>query len=109
MMLGMRPAEQKNGPLKGIRILDFTWYVVGPAAPRLAANLGAEVIKVERVDDFDQMRSTDRGMGNRGKEPVPQGSPDVSGLFNNWNTDKLAITLNTRHPEGLQLAEQLIA
>ena len=35
-----------NGPLEGIRILDFTWALAGPFATMQFADLGAEVVKV---------------------------------------------------------------
>src|SRR4051794_7852378 len=43
-------------PLEGIRVLDFTRYVVGAAATRRLADLGADVVKVERPRDGDMLR-----------------------------------------------------
>jgi formyl-CoA transferase len=91
--------KQTKRPLDGVRIIDFTHWVVGPIAGRLLANLGAEVIKVERTDSYDGMR----------RAAAISSSPNMSGLYNNFNADKLCITLNTRHPEGMAIAEQLIA
>ena len=43
--------------LNGIRILDFTQVIFGPAATRVLADHGAEVIKVERPDGGDLARA----------------------------------------------------
>jgi len=39
--------------LQGVKVLDFTQYLAGPAATRLLADLGAEVLKIERTPDGD--------------------------------------------------------
>jgi crotonobetainyl-CoA:carnitine CoA-transferase CaiB-like acyl-CoA transferase len=88
--------------LEGVRILDFTWWVVGPWAARLLAPFGAEVIKVERPDEYEGMR---RSVLKAGTEINPERSPHFSTI----NADKHAIKLNVRNPRGFELAKELIA
>jgi len=69
-------------PLDGIRILDFTWVVAGPAATRLLGDLGADVIKIERRDslDFGDRRGGFTGSLNRGKHSTVVNLADARGL-----------------------------
>lgn len=69
---------------------------------RLLAVLGAEVIKIESARRVDLIR---------GWPPFPVGKTgiDVSGLFINYNVNKMGITLNMRHPKGLEIARRLIS
>ena len=66
-------------PLQGIRVLDFSTLLPGPLATLILAEAGAEVIKVERPDRGDEMRSYEPRFGtdsvnfallNRGKRSV---------------------------------------
>jgi CoA:oxalate CoA-transferase len=86
-----------SAPLDGIRVLDLTQVLFGPFATMLLANLGAEVIKIERPEVGDIAR---------GNGPFIKGS---STYFLSLNHDKKSITVNLAVPEGkeifLKLAE----
>ena len=89
-------------PLEGIRIADFTWWIAGTMCTRLLAAFGAEVIKIESTTQRDQIRD------------IPGTRPGTSGVnasqaFNGINPGKYGITLNPKHPKGLEVARRLVA
>lgn len=116
-----------TGILNGVRILDFTWKTVGPWKARLLTHFGAEVIHVERADSWDdhrytrnrspiiegparEFRSEESSGAFRGALPSEEtGSYFATPYFSTLHNGKLAVSLNTRHPEGLELVERLIA
>jgi len=49
-------ADERGGPLTGVRILELGNFVAAPSAGRLLAEFGAEVIKVEQPGVGDQVR-----------------------------------------------------
>jgi crotonobetainyl-CoA:carnitine CoA-transferase CaiB-like acyl-CoA transferase len=71
-------SDAKQGPLAGIRVLDFSTLLPGPLATLLLAEAGAEVIKIERPDGEDMRRfqplwgteSVSFALLNRGKKSV---------------------------------------
>jgi len=69
-------------PLDGIRVLDFTWVVAGPVTTRILADLGADVIKVERRGslDFGDRRGGLSGTLMRGKRSILLDLNDARGL-----------------------------
>jgi crotonobetainyl-CoA:carnitine CoA-transferase CaiB-like acyl-CoA transferase len=83
--------------LAGIRVLDFGRYIAGPYCAALLADLGADVIRVER-----------RGGGeDRWVAPV---APDgVGALFLTMNRNKRAMTLDPSSPEGREIVKKLVA
>ena len=105
-------AHQKQGVLSGIRVLDFTWKTVGPWAPRLLTHYGAQVIHVERAGGFDDHRyATHRSITTDDEKPNHvQGSKHwyTDPYFNTLHHGKLAISLNTRNPEGIKIVEKLL-
>ena len=94
--------QPTDPPLSGIRVVDFTWIVAGPTCTRLLGDFGAEVIRVENQQTLDSIRFG---------RPHPNGfdPPDSSAMFNWLNRNKRSITLNARHPQGLELLKRLIA
>ncbi len=52
----MTEKHQYTPMLKGVRVLDFTQYLAGPTATRLMAEMGADIIKVERETGGDPTR-----------------------------------------------------
>ncbi|WP_435070350.1 CaiB/BaiF CoA transferase family protein [Amycolatopsis thermoflava] len=91
-----------EGPLRGVRVADFTWVGAGPFLTKPLADHGAEVIKVESRTRTDVIRSM---------APFAGGVPGVnrSGYFANRNSSKRSICLDLRHPVGRELALRLIA
>ena len=90
------------GPLDGIRVTDFTWIVGGPYSTRTLADMGAEVIKVEARTRPDNIRNY-RNQYDDIADPFPYGA------FDNYNRSKLGVTVNARHPEGLNLLKELVS
>jgi len=82
-------------PLEGIRVLDLTRVLAGPFATAILADLGAEVLKVERPGTGDDYRYG----------PSPKGQTSLS--FENTNRGKRSITLDVRRPEGRELLLRL--
>jgi crotonobetainyl-CoA:carnitine CoA-transferase CaiB-like acyl-CoA transferase len=107
-----RRPRARSGPLAGLRITDFCWMGVGAIATRLLADFGAEVIRIEDRNRLDMPRRLPLYKGgdvrSYGEEDLKP-DPNKGGLFNNYNRNKLGITLNMKSPRGRELAERLIA
>ena len=81
--------------LEGIRVLDLSRVIAGPYCAMMLADLGADVVKVERPGRGDDMRY----LGN-GKDGMSLG-------FATINRNKRAIAVDLQHPEGLSLVVAL--
>src|SRR5215467_5156997 len=77
-------------PLDGTRVLDFTWVVAGPVTTRILADLGADVVKVERRGSLD--------FGDR-----------RGGLSGTLMRGKRSLVLDLADPRGVDLARRLAA
>ncbi len=84
-----------NGPLEGIRVLDFTWALAGPFATMQFADLGAEVVKVE----YPETHEKERGFG-----PYHDG---ISTFFFSPNRGKQGIAIDLKTAEGVTLVKRL--
>ena len=85
--------------LNGLRILDLTHFLAGPAVTRLIADLGAEIIKVESIQHFDGSRPMNT--------PPGPGSHELSAAYNFFNANKQGITLDLKNARGVALALEL--
>jgi crotonobetainyl-CoA:carnitine CoA-transferase CaiB-like acyl-CoA transferase len=108
-------ASGKPMPLTGVRIFDFSWFLASAGGTRFLAALGAECIKVEWKDNPDTRMAAMAPPGGRAARDAATGplpgvtDPSMGGQFNNKNAGKRGLSLNVRHPEGLQIAKRLIA
>lgn len=92
-------AADRPAPLAGVRIIDFTGVLAGPYCSYQLALLGAEVIKIERPGTGDFTRAG----------PEVRGVPGITAGYAAQNADKASITLDLQHPQGLAVAQRLIA
>jgi crotonobetainyl-CoA:carnitine CoA-transferase CaiB-like acyl-CoA transferase len=90
-------------PLGGIRVLDLTIWVQGPLASMMLADLGAEVIKIEKPGQGDFAREAVSMFGQ------PQKFADGRSLmFEIANRNKKAVAIDLRQPEGQQVFYRLV-
>ncbi|MCB6610016.1 CoA transferase [[Clostridium] symbiosum] len=89
------------GPLSGVKVMEYCNFISGPFCTKLLADLGAEVIKVERPEGDDARR--------RGPYLNDNPDPELSGLYLYHNTNKLGVTLNLESPEGRSIFKKLAA
>jgi len=87
--------DNKSGdlPLSGIRVIEFSHMVMGPAAGLMLADLGADVIRIEPISG-DKTRTL-KGSG--------------AGYFAMYNRNKKSIRLNLKSEEGLRIARKLVS
>ena len=88
-------------PLAGVKIVDFFWVLAGPGATRLLADYGAHVIRVESTKKIDTLRVIPPYQFNN---PHPEGS----GAFHSANVNKQMVSLDLTHPEGREIALDLV-
>ena len=86
-----------SGVLAGVRVLDFGRYIAGPYCAALLADLGADVIRIERLD------------GGEDRWVAPVGEDGVGAMYVVMNRNKRGITLDPSSPEGRQIVQRLVA
>ncbi|WFU80497.1 CoA transferase [Bradyrhizobium sp. CIAT3101] len=91
-------------PLDGGRVVDFSMGWAGPSCTRIPADLGADVIKIEAIQNPDLGRGVDRRPAVI-EDKMYEGAP----CFCNMNLDKSGIRPDLTRPRGLALVERLLA
>src|ERR1700674_235082 len=89
--------EQKTGPLTGMRVLELSQIMAGPTAGMMLADMGADVIKVEKLPGGDDSRGY--------REPRING---VSAPFLILNRNKRGIALNLKHAQGREILLRMV-
>ena len=84
------------GPLQGCRVLELAHIMAGPVAGMMLADMGAEVIKVEKVNGDDTRRMTPPTIG------------DQSAAFMMMNRNKRGIALDLKTDAGREVLLRLI-
>ena len=82
--------------LEGVKVLDFTQYLAGPAATRLLADFGAEVIKIERTPDGDLGRK------------IHFVAPGISGFFLAACAGKKSVAVEFADAKGRAVVEDTL-
>ena len=89
--------EPLSGVLAGTRVLDFGRYIAGPYCAALLADLGADVIRIERIG------------GGEDRWVAPVGPDGVGAMFLVMNRNKRAMTLDPASPDGRAIVRKLVA
>jgi crotonobetainyl-CoA:carnitine CoA-transferase CaiB-like acyl-CoA transferase len=91
------PAAQHPGPLAGMRVLELAQIMAGPTCGMLLADMGADVIKVEKLPGGDDARGY--------REPLVNG---VSAPFMMLNRNKRGIALDLKQPAGRDVLLRMV-
>jgi crotonobetainyl-CoA:carnitine CoA-transferase CaiB-like acyl-CoA transferase len=91
---------ETSGPLRGIKVFDLTRVLAGPTCVQMLADLGADVIKIEKPGAGDDTRGF--------APPVMPGTAE-SAYFVGVNRNKRSVTLDIATSEGQEIARHLIA
>lgn len=89
---------ENRGPLKGIRVIDFSHQAAGPWCTTLLGDMGADVWKIEKPGRGDAIRYA------RGADPVV-GSLNFWGL----NRNKRSVGVDIKLPEGVALVKEMLS
>lgn len=96
-MAGNKITNQNHGPLQGLKVIEISHIMAGPTCGMMLADMGADVIKVERLPGGDDTRRT-----------VPPTIDGESAAFLMMNRNKRGIALDLRSQEGRAVLRRLI-
>jgi crotonobetainyl-CoA:carnitine CoA-transferase CaiB-like acyl-CoA transferase len=84
--------------LAGIRVADFSHFIAGPLCSMILADMGAEVIKIEKADGGDDFRNL-----------RPKVGADQSAPFLAMNRNKRSIAIDLKQAAGVAVGRDIIA
>ena len=88
--------------LDGVRVLDFGRYIAGPCCGMMLGDLGADVIRIEKIDGSEDRYTAPVGEG-------AEGEASVGSSYLHLNRNKRGMTLNPMKPEGQGIVKRLVA
>ncbi|MDK9703531.1 MAG: CoA transferase [Sulfuritalea sp.] len=88
-------------PLAGVTVVEFGTLIAGPFCSRILAEFGAEVVKIEAPGEGDPLR--------KWRKLYPTADGDTSLWWFVQSRNKQSVTLNLKHPEGIEIARRLVA
>ena len=91
-------SQESQGPLAGLKVVDLTHHLAGPTCGLMLADLGAEVIKIEKVPAGDDSRRS-----------VPPKIGEESAAFMMMNRNKRGIALDLKTEGGKTILRRLAA
>ena len=97
------------GLLNGLRVLELGEFISAPYCGKLLADMGAEVLKVERPGGGDWARDYGPFLMVRQVHHEPSSHRESSGLFLYLNANKRGVTLNLDTPTGREMLASLVA
>ncbi len=96
-MSGKAENQARKGPLSGLRVIEMAHIMAGPVCGMMLADMGADVIKVEKVPGGDDTRRM-----------VPPKQGGESAAYMMMNRNKRAVAVDLKQPEGVTLLRRLI-
>lgn len=102
-------SEPQSGALAGIRVVDFTERMQGPYGTQILADLGADVIKIERRVSLTVDGRPDERYGPNGRYGLdPQDTSFYAAGFLAANRNKRSVTVDLKNPEGTAVVRRLV-
>lgn len=90
--------SSRSGPLAGLRVVELAHIMAGPVCGLMLGDMGAEVVKVEKIDGGDDTRRS-----------VPPAIGGESAAYMMMNRGKRGISLDLKHPDGKAVLRRLLA
>lgn len=95
------PAPTRRPPLDGLRVIDLTWALSGPATARSLSDFGATVVHIESSHRIDAARTVQPFLND-------DGAPETAAVYLNMNAGKLGLSLNLGTTEARAVLDDLV-
>ena len=90
-------SKKPSGPLSGVKVIELAHIMAGPVCGLMLADMGADVIKVEKVPGGDDTRRS-----------MPPAIGDQSAAFLMMNRNKRCMVINLKDPDGKEVLRKML-